>query len=98
MHPFIRAFIRRAGRRNQGAGDRRQTGPFKELIPQFERATGHKVVAEYAATPQVMKKIQEGAPFDVVVMIDTPMKDPANQQHFAAGPRPPFAASVSAPP
>jgi molybdate transport system substrate-binding protein len=24
------------------------------------------------------------------VMIDTPMKDPANQQHFAAGPRPPI--------
>src|SRR5687768_12778882 len=67
-----------------------QTAPFKELIPQFERATGHKVVAEYAATPQVMKKIQEGAAFDVVVMIDTPMKDSANQQHFAPGPRPPI--------
>lgn len=66
------------------------TGAFKELIPQFEQATGHKVTAEYAATPQVMKKIQEGAPFDVVVMIDTPMKDPANQQHFASGPRPPI--------
>jgi molybdate transport system substrate-binding protein len=66
-----------------------QTGAFKELIPQFERASGHKVVAEYAATPQVMKKIQEGAAFDLVVMIDTPMKDPANQQYFAAGPRPP---------
>jgi molybdate transport system substrate-binding protein len=65
------------------------TGAFKELIPQFEQATGHKVVAEYAATPQVMKKIQEGAAFDVVVIIDTPMKDPANQQYFAAGPRPP---------
>ena len=38
-----------------------QTGPFKELVPQFEQATGHKVTAEYAATPQVMKKIQEGA-------------------------------------
>ena len=66
-----------------------QTDVFKELIPQFESATGHKVVAEYAATPQVMKKIESGAPFDVVVMIDTPMKDPANQQYFAAGPRPP---------
>ena len=67
-----------------------QTAPFKELIPPFEQATGHKVTAEYAATPQVMKKIQEGAAFDVVVMIDTPMKDPANQQYFAAGPRPPI--------
>ena len=67
-----------------------QTEAFKELIPQFERATGHKVTAEYAATPQVMKKIAEGAPFDLVVMIDTPMKDPANQQYFAAGPRPPI--------
>ena len=66
-----------------------QTDVFKELIPQFESATGHKVVAEYAATPQVMKKIESGAPFDLVVMIDTPMKDPANQQYFAAGPRPP---------
>jgi molybdate transport system substrate-binding protein len=52
---------------------------FKELIPGFERATGHHVVAEHAATPQVMKKIEGGAP----------MKDPANQQYFAPGPRPP---------
>lgn len=67
-----------------------QTAVFKELIPQFEQATGHKVVADYAATPQVMKKIEGGAPFDLVVMIDTPMKDPANLQYFAAGPRPPI--------
>jgi molybdate transport system substrate-binding protein len=66
-----------------------QTDVFKELIPSFEAATGHKVTAEYAATPQVMKKIQDGAAFDLVVMIDTPMKDPANQQYFAQGPRPP---------
>jgi molybdate transport system substrate-binding protein len=67
-----------------------QTVTFKELIPQFEQATGHKVVVDYAATPQVMKKIQDGAAFDVVVVIDTPMKDPANQQYFAPGPRPPI--------
>jgi molybdate transport system substrate-binding protein len=66
-----------------------QTAAFQELIPQFEKATGHKVTADYAATPQVMKKIQEGAAFDLVVMIEAPMKDPANQQYFAAGPRPP---------
>lgn len=68
-----------------------QTAVFKELIPQFEKASGHKVVTEYAATPQVMKKIEGGAPFDLVVMIDTAMKDPANQQYFAPGPRPPIA-------
>jgi len=68
-----------------------QTDVFKELVPQFEQATGHKIVSEYAATPQVVKKIESGAPFDVVVMIDSAMKDPANQQHFAAGPRPPIA-------
>lgn len=66
-----------------------QTDVFKELIPSFEKATGHKVTTEYAATPVVMKKIEGGAPFDLVVMIDTPIKDPANQQYFAAGPRPP---------
>ena len=66
-----------------------QTDVFKELIPSFEKATGHKVTADYAATPQVMKKIEGGDPFDLVVMIDTPIKDPANQKYFAEGPRPP---------
>lgn len=70
-----------------------QEGAFKELIPSFENATGHKVIGEYAPTPQVMKRIEDGAEFDLVVIIDTPIKAPANQKHFAANDRTPISSA-----
>jgi molybdate transport system substrate-binding protein len=42
-------------------------GAFKELIPEFERASGHKVVVQYHATPVVLKQIESGEPFDLAV-------------------------------
>jgi molybdate transport system substrate-binding protein len=65
------------------------TGAFKELVPQFERASGHKVTVEFGVTPQVMKQIEGGAQFDLAILVDTPMNDPANQKYFAPGARPP---------
>jgi molybdate transport system substrate-binding protein len=38
------------------------------IIPQFERESGHKVVAEYALPPALIKKIDAGEPFDVLIL------------------------------
>ena len=38
-------------RRAQSAGDRRAHRSFKEIVPQFERASGHKLTVKYDATP-----------------------------------------------
>jgi len=39
-----------------------------ELIPQFERSSGHKVVAQYGLPPALIKKVDAGEPFDVLVL------------------------------
>ncbi len=39
-----------------------------ELIPQFERASGHKVVAQYGLPPALIKKVDAGEPFDVLIL------------------------------
>ena len=64
------------------------TGAFKELVPQFERASGHKLTVGYAATPVLIKQIEAGEPFDVAILISGPMNDPATQGFFATGDRP----------
>lgn len=47
------------------------SGAFKELIPDFERTTGHKVSVQYHATPVVLKEIEGGAPFDLAIGVET---------------------------
>jgi molybdate transport system substrate-binding protein len=62
------------------------TGVLNELGPQFERATGHKLVIHFDSTPNLIKQATSGAPFDLgVVPIDV-MKDAAARARFASGP------------
>jgi len=70
-------------------------GPFKELLPQYERATGNKVTVEYASSPQTTKKVESGEPFDMVVttFAEEVLKDPVRNGHFQATPRPLLASS-----
>ena len=63
-------------------------GAFKELVPQFERTSGHKVTVTYAPTPGLIKQIEAGEMFDVAILTAGPMNEAAKQGHFAAGPRP----------
>ena len=42
-------------------------GVFKELGPQFEKETGHKVNASFASTANVRRQIDDGAVFDLVL-------------------------------
>jgi molybdate transport system substrate-binding protein len=38
------------------------------IIPQFERDSGHKVAAEYALPPALVKHVDAGDPFDVLIL------------------------------
>ncbi len=38
------------------------------LAPQFERATGHKLVTQSALPPELVAKVEAGEPFDVIVL------------------------------
>jgi len=52
---------------------------YLELVPQFEKATGHTVATTWAPTIGIMKRMQEGETFDLVIMsaeaIDRLIKD-----------------------
>ncbi|HEY1028915.1 MAG TPA: molybdate ABC transporter substrate-binding protein [Pseudomonas sp.] len=52
------------------------TAPIQALAPDFEKATGHKLVASFGATGQFYAQIKNGAPFDVFLSADdtTPAK------------------------
>jgi molybdate transport system substrate-binding protein len=63
-------------------------GAFKELVPQFEHASGHKVTVKYGATPGLIKEIEAGETFDVAILIAGPMSEVAEKGYFAAA-RPP---------
>lgn len=52
------------------------TAPMQAIAADFEKATGHKVVAAFGATGQFYAQIRNGAPFDVFLAADdtTPEK------------------------
>lgn len=62
------------------------TGSLNELGPQFERATGHKLVIHFDSTPNLIKQATSGAPFDLAVVPIDVMKDAAARARFASGP------------
>jgi molybdate transport system substrate-binding protein len=64
------------------------SGAFKEVVSQFERASGHKVSVKYAASPVVIKQVEAGEPFDVAIAVAGPMNDAATRGFFATGERP----------
>src|SRR5947209_3053760 len=47
------------------AGASKET--VSELIPGFEKATGHKVVATWAPAPAIRKRLADGEAFDLVI-------------------------------
>jgi len=56
---------------------------LNELAPQFERASGHKLVIHFDSTPNLIKLATSGDPFDLgVVPIDV-FKDAAATARFA---------------
>jgi molybdate transport system substrate-binding protein len=41
---------------------------YKELVAQFEKATGHKVTTFFSGTLNVQKKLAAGEPYDLILM------------------------------
>ena len=52
------------------------TAPMKQIAADFEKDTGHKLVASYGATGKFYAQIKNGAPFEVLLSADdeTPTK------------------------
>ena len=61
-------------------------GWMNELGPQFERASGHKLVIHFDSTPNLIKLATSGAPFDLAVVPVDVFKDAAARAHFVPGP------------
>jgi molybdate transport system substrate-binding protein len=62
------------------------TGPLRELSAQFETASGHKLVFRFGTTPELIKLVTTGGPFDLAVVPLEVFKDTAAQARFASGP------------
>jgi len=56
-----------------------------ELVPQFERASGHKVKVSYDPAKRILRRIAGGEAPDVVICGDAALKDIAGQGKIAAG-------------
>jgi len=41
---------------------------FATLAPQFERASGHKLVSQFDLPPALIRKIDAGEPYDVIIL------------------------------
>jgi molybdate transport system substrate-binding protein len=63
------------------------TEAFKEIVPPFEKATGHKATVQYAASPVFVKQIEAGEPLDVAILVSGPLEQVA-KQGFVTGERP----------
>jgi len=62
------------------------TIPLKELVPQFERTSGHKIDIAFAATPELIKMATSGNPLDAAVVPVNVMKDAGARAKFAPEP------------
>jgi len=61
------------------------TGPLNEIGPQFERASGHKLVIHFDSTPNLIK-LATSAPFDLGVVPVDVFKNAEAKARFASGP------------
>ena len=58
---------------------------FDEFSPQFERATGHKIVASFAASAQIFRRVAEGETSDVTIVTADGIEDLIKQGKVVAG-------------
>jgi molybdate transport system substrate-binding protein len=60
--------------------------PFNEIVAQFERASGHKVIVRYGTAPELIKMAESDAPIDLAVVPQAVLKDAAARAWFAPEP------------
>lgn len=56
---------------------------FKELGPQFEKASGHKLSIHFDSTPSIIARISSGTAFDAVLVPFDVFKDAGAKARFA---------------
>src|SRR5919204_2837428 len=56
--------------------------PLTEIVAQFERASGHKVVVRYGTAPELIKMATTSSPIDVAVVPQDVLKDAAARAPF----------------
>ena len=66
---------------------------YKELVAQFEKATGHKVTTFYSGTLNVAKKLADGEQYDLVIMSAPAIDEQTKLGKVAAGSKVDFAKS-----
>lgn len=62
------------------------TTSINAIAPEFEKATGHRLISHFDSTPNIIARINSGTPFDVVVVPVDVFKDAAAKARFAPGP------------
>lgn len=67
---------------------------YVELVPQFERATGHKVVTTWAPTVEMMKRLKGGEGVDLVIIAADSIEELIKLGKIAPGSRVDLAKSV----
>lgn len=66
------------------------TSPMRELAPQFERATGHRVIMDFGSVMPLKRRIDAGEAFDCVVLSPAMIDELIKQGKIAADTRAPF--------
>jgi molybdate transport system substrate-binding protein len=61
------------------------------LAPQFEQASGHRLVIRYGTTPELIRLAASGSPFDLGVFPQDVLRDAATRAKFAPAPATPIA-------
>jgi molybdate transport system substrate-binding protein len=64
---------------------------YIELLPQFEKATGHKVTATRASTPDIQKRVAAGEVADLVILGNSGTEELIKQGKLAPSSRANFA-------
>src|SRR6185503_17757310 len=60
---------------------------YKELVPQFEKATGHKVTTVFTGTLGANKRLADGESYDLLIMSSTSIDEHLKDGKLAAGSR-----------
>jgi molybdate transport system substrate-binding protein len=60
---------------------------YRELVPQFEKATGHKVTTTFTGTLGVQERIAASERYDVIIMVDSAIDNYIASGRVVAGSR-----------
>jgi len=58
---------------------------YLELVPQFEKSTGHKIATTWAGTVDIMKRMAAGEAFDLVISSSGSIGELSKQNKVVAG-------------